>query len=141
VANAVPRLQLVKGSVRRRAWRIVPVAMIIPSALALAACGGSSTSGGATPTAIVKVNDGMSFIPSTLTIAVGTTDLKIENVGSIPHNLAIPALNISSPTVNGGETVTVAVHAKTPGRYPFVCTLHVMNGMVGTLVVRAGSKG
>ena len=115
------------------------LAMVGLSALALGACGGPSGSRRAAPTVVVKVNDGMSFIPSTVTVSVGTTDLKIENVGSIPHNLSIPDFNLTSPTVNGGQTVTVAVHAKAPGRFPFVCTLHVMNGMVGTLVVRARS--
>jgi plastocyanin len=124
---------------RRLARRAAATGIVSLSLLALAACGGPAKDDATSPTAIVKVNDGMSFIPSTLTIAPGTTDIKIENVGSIPHNLAIPSLNVSSPTVNGGQTVTVAVHVMKPGRYPFVCTLHVMNGMVGTLVVRAKS--
>ena len=121
----------------RRASRAVAMGAVCLSSVAFVACGGPSNVDTVTPTAIVKVNDGMSFIPSTLTIGTGTTNIKIENVGSIPHNLAIPSLNVSSPTVNGGESATVIVHVKKPGRYPFVCTLHVMNGMVGTLVVRA----
>jgi plastocyanin len=106
------------------------------SALALTACGGTSGTPMAATTITVTVNDGMTFMPSHLTIPVGTTDIKIRNVGSIPHNLDIPALNAASPTVNGGTTVMMVVHAKKPGSYPFVCTLHVMSGMVGTVVVR-----
>jgi plastocyanin len=117
--------------------RLVTLGLVGLCALALSACAGPSGRRSAAPTVVIKVNDGMSFTPSTVTVGVGTTDLKVENVGSIPHNLAIPDFNVASPTVNGGQTVTVAVHAKRPGRYPFVCTLHVMNGMVGTLVVRA----
>jgi plastocyanin len=120
--------------------RAIAMGVVSLSATTIAACGGPTNVGPTPPTAIVKVNDGMSFIPSTLTIGTGNTDIKIDNVGSIPHNLSIPTLNVSSPTVNGGQTVTVVVHVRKPGRYPFVCTLHVMNGMVGTLVVRPGLK-
>jgi plastocyanin len=114
--------------------------MFALSAIVLAACGDTAGSPNAITTVLVTVNDGMSFTPSHLTIPVGTTDIKIRNLGSIPHNLAIPALDAASPTVNGGTTVTMVVHATKPGTYPFVCTFHVMNGMVGTLVVRPARK-
>jgi plastocyanin len=124
-----------------RMRRIAVAQIITLSVLALSACGGASGSSIATPTVTVTVNDGMSFIPNHLSISVGTSDIRIKNVGSIPHNLEIPALDIASPTVNGGQTVTMTVHANKPGTYPFVCTFHVMNGMVGTLVVRPLRKG
>jgi plastocyanin len=54
----------------------------------------------------------------------------------LPHNFHIPSLHVLSPTVNGGQTVDVTLRLRRPGSYPFVCDFHVMDGMVGTLVVR-----
>jgi plastocyanin len=118
----------------------IAIGIVVLMALLLSACGGPSGSSISGPTETVVVNDGMSFLPDHLTISVGTTTIRIKNVGSIPHNLDIPALHAASPTVDGGQTVTMTVHAKKAGTYPFVCTLHVMNGMVGTLVVRPAKK-
>jgi plastocyanin len=127
----------VSDRARRPAVWNVAIALTALFVLTLSACSSTSSPTTALPTVTVEVNDGMSFMPDHLTIPVGTTAIRIRNVGSIPHNLDIPTLNAASPTVNGGETVTMIVHARKPGTYPFVCTFHVMNGMVGTLVVRA----
>ena len=124
------------GPAHSRVRSFVVTGMVTLSLLTLTACGGGTGSTTAVPTVTVKVNDGMSFMPDHLTIPVGTSEIRIRNVGSIPHNLDIPALDAASPTVNGGQTVTMTVHAPKPGTYPFVCTFHVMDGMVGTLVVR-----
>jgi plastocyanin len=92
--------------------------------------------GPSVPTFTIDMNDQLRFVPDHLVVPVGTDDLKLVNVGSLPHNLHIPALGVLSPTVEGGHTLVVTVHATKPGSYSFDCDIHVMDGMVGTLVVR-----
>jgi plastocyanin len=82
------------------------------------------------------MNDQLRFVPDRVVVPVGTDALKLVNVGSLPHNLHIPALGVLSPTVDGGQTLIITIHAKKAGSYYFDCDIHVMDGMVGTLVVR-----
>jgi plastocyanin len=88
------------------------------------------------PTFTIDMNDQLRFKPDTIVIPKGTDALKLVNVGSVPHNLHIPALKVLSPTIDGGQTVTITIHATTAGTYAFDCDFHVMDGMVGTLIVR-----
>ncbi len=82
------------------------------------------------------MNDQLRFVPDRIVVPIGTDELKLVNVGSVPHNLDIPALDVVSPTVPGGQSTTVTVHATKAGSYTFDCDFHVMDGMVGTLVVK-----
>jgi plastocyanin len=112
--------------------RILPLGLVT---IALAGCSASSPSAKAAPTVTVDVNDHLRFVPDHLVLPEGIDAIRIVNVGSIPHNLDIPRLGVHSPTVNGGQTVTVTVDAAKPGTYSFDCDFHIMEGMVGTLVV------
>jgi plastocyanin len=122
----------VVGSVPRRVVGLVP-------GLALAAlvsgCGHQAAAAGEQHVSIV-VNDQLKFVPDRIVVHPGTVVLKIHDVGAIPHNIDIPSLHVVSPLVHSGGTIDVIVNASRPGSYPFVCDLHVMDGMTGTLVVR-----
>jgi plastocyanin len=119
-------------------WIALPLAAV--AAVALAGCSSTPRSAGAVPTITVDVNDHLRFVPSHLVLPQGTDAIRIVNVGSIPHNLDIPQLGVHSPTVNGHQTITVTVHADKPGSYSFDCDFHVMEGMVGTLVVQPSKQ-
>ena len=59
------------------------------------------------------------------------------NVGSVSHNLVIPALRVDSPFIGQGGTwesspVEIALE---PGRYEFYCRPHRGLVMVGVLAV------
>jgi plastocyanin len=88
------------------------------------------------PTFTIDMNDQLRFVPDRVVVPAGTDDLKLVNVGSLPHNLHIPSLGVDSPTVPGGQSAIVTIHVTKAGSYPFDCDIHVMDGMVGTLVVR-----
>ena len=115
------------------------------AALSLLAVVGASCAAGTThtpkavPTFTIDMNDQLRFVPDRVVVPVGNDDLKLVNVGSVPHNLHIPALGVLSPDVAGGQTAVVTIHVKKPGSYSFDCDFHVMDGMVGTLVVRAST--
>jgi plastocyanin len=110
---------------------------LLPLAFATAGCAANaSPSHSSLPTFTIKMNDQLRFVPARVVVPRGTDALKLVNVGSIPHNLDIPALGVLSPSIPGGQSVTVTIHATKAGSYAFDCDVHAMDGMVGTLVVR-----
>ena len=62
------------------------------------------------------------------------TIIKLQNKGSVEHNLAIPRQNISSVIVKPGETASLEL-AFPQGEFPIVCSLpgHEDQGMVGKI--------
>jgi uncharacterized cupredoxin-like copper-binding protein len=60
---------------------------------------------------------------------------KLENNGSIPHNLHINSQQ--SPDIDPGSTFALKVTFAKPGSYPYLCTLpgHAAAGMKGVLRV------
>jgi uncharacterized cupredoxin-like copper-binding protein len=112
----------------------------------LAGCGGGSGSASSSaPTgATVKMTE-YQFEPSNLTVRRGT-DLAVDNVGQIAHNLTIergPNPRKQSAKLTGtssflpGRSERLKIDLK-PGRYVMACTVpgHRELGMVGTLRVR-----
>jgi plastocyanin len=87
----------------------------------------------------IKTSDRLMFSPSVITTGVGTLTVTLSNTGSYPHNLAVPALHVTSHTVSGdpgSASTTVTLHFTKPGRYPFVCTYHASAGMRGAFIVK-----
>jgi plastocyanin len=87
----------------------------------------------------VKVTDQLRFRPSTITVHPGLVRITVQDTGSYPHNLSVPALRKTSSTVSGtvGEqSTTLTLRLQKPGRYRFICTYHSSAGMRGTIVVR-----
>jgi plastocyanin len=78
------------------------------------------------------------FGPATVHLHSGRVVITLKDTGAYPHNLVIPALGVTSPTVTGdpgGTSVTFTVTFPKPGSYPFHCQYHQSAGMTGTFVV------
>jgi len=115
--------------------RVVGPVLGLALAALVSGCGHQAAAANEQHVSIV-VNDQLKFVPDRIVVHPGTVVLKIHDVGAIPHNIDIPSLHVVSPLVHSGGTIDVTVNAPKPGSYPFVCDLHVMDGMTGTLVVR-----
>jgi plastocyanin len=119
--------------------------------LGVVACGGSGTSptastssraigiaGGNLGTAavIISATDQNTFDPVVQDATVGEI-IEWRNTGSVTHNLVYPDdASISDPVLAGGGVWQVKFTVA--GTYQYSCTIH--DGMVGTIVVSAGSS-
>ncbi len=128
------------GHVTRR--RAHATALAAAAVVAVGLVSGCGSAGPAAPPADARVqitgNDMLRFVPSELHLAVGTSRIELVDTGAYPHNLRIPAIGFTSPTVTGdpgGGSVNFAVTFSKPGTYRFYCTYHQSAGMVGTIVV------
>ncbi len=86
---------------------------------------------------IVGTNS-LRFAPMVVRLHTGTVRITLMDMGAYPHNVVIPALGITSPTVTGdpgGTQVSFSVTFTRPGSYPFHCQYHQTAGMTGTFVV------
>jgi plastocyanin len=126
-------------------------AVAAAAALALAACGsgpvGRPHSGNVTASTVngvqqVTITTGpdLRFHPSTFTVHVGPVRVRLvnqpQNGAGPPHNLLVdghPRDYI--PLTQPGETGAVTFVTPQPGRYRFVCTIHLAQGQTGTMVV------
>jgi plastocyanin len=123
---------------------------IVAAALsaAVAGCGGSmpaasgpaSTAPGtaAGQRVTIEGNNSLRFTPMTVHVHAGTVRIALKDMGAYPHNLVIPSLRVTSPTVTGdpgGATVRFTVAFPHAGRYPFHCQYHQSAGMTGVFVV------
>ena len=103
--------------------------------------GGGAASG---PTAVsISMFDNFSFSPTSVTISTEGATITLVNEGSAPHNMEIPDLGLTSPVVQGGDTVVWEVEPLDAGSYEFICPQpgHADNGMKGTLVVSSSASG
>ncbi len=86
------------------------------------------------------------FHPSTLVVHPGKVRIVLKNrapggSGSPPHNLQVTGLpGAFVPLTAAGDVGTVTFTANTPGRYKFVCTIHIAQGQTGMLVVRGSGQ-
>jgi plastocyanin len=85
----------------------------------------------------LTVDNGFRFDPSTITVHQGTVKVTLVHKGTgAPHDFSVdgfPADNV--PLARGGATTSATFTTPAPGSYKFVCTIHVAQGMTGTLVV------
>jgi plastocyanin len=83
------------------------------------------------------VDDSFRFKPSTIIVHPGKVTITLVHKGSgAPHDFSVdghPSDNV--PLVRAGATTSQTFTTPAPGTYRFVCTLHVAQGMTGTLVV------
>ena len=96
----------------------------------------ASTENGVQQVTLV-VNDNFRFDPSTVTVHPGTVKVTLVHRGKgAPHDFSVdgaPADHV--PLVSAGQTTSSTFTTPAPGTYRFECTLHVAQGMTGTLVV------
>lgn len=133
---------------RRRAALVVTVAAFCT--LALAGCQSRSRynreghSGSTTASTFegvqavtLLVGDNYRFEPSTVTVHEGKVRITLRHTGTgAPHNWQLTGFPADFvPDVNGGQTASTTFQTPSPGRYTFVCTIHVKQGQTGTLIV------
>jgi plastocyanin len=77
------------------------------------------------------------FTPSTIMVHPGKVRIVLVNDGpGAPHDWQLRKFpHDRVPLTNKGESKQTTFTAPPPGRYIFECTIHVRQGMTGTLVV------
>lgn len=132
---------------RRRSSRLAELVLVAGAAL-----GAITLVASAAPTAVVSRtpvgrgvqrvtivgNNLLRFTPSIVHLHPGAVRITLEDMGAYPHNLQIPALHVTSPSVTGdpgGTVVTFTVDFPAKGQYHFDCVYHASAGMLGTFVV------
>jgi plastocyanin len=85
----------------------------------------------------VVVNDTFRFDPSRITVHPGTVKIILVHKGTgAPHDFAVSGIaGDQTGLVRAGGTTSTTFTTPAPGTYTFECTLHVAQGMTGTLVV------
>jgi plastocyanin len=103
---------------------------------------GSGGPGGAAGGLAVVAKD-IAFDTHDLSVASGkpfTIDFKNEDPPGVPHNIQIKDANGTvvqdQATVDGGKEVTYSYNALQPGTYTFICKIHPIPTMTGTLTVK-----
>jgi plastocyanin len=81
----------------------------------------------------------LKFLASSASAKAGTVTLRMKNMSSVQHDIAIQGMGISKigPIVSNGGISTVSTSLK-PGTYTFYCSVdgHAAAGMKGTLTVK-----
>lgn len=124
--------------------------LIMAFSVVLAACGGSSGSGGSSTSISATMTD-FKFDPTTWTVSAGKTiTLKLTNSGSVEHNWVLMSKPVTPPAPQSGDgilfdakvapggTQTFTFTApSTAGEYEVICNVagHLEQGMQGKLVV------
>jgi plastocyanin len=85
----------------------------------------------------ITADDTYRFTPDTITVHPGKVQITLVNKGKgAPHDLSVTGFPADFvPLASTGQTTVAAFTAPAPGRYQFVCTIHVAQGQTGTLVV------
>ena len=73
------------------------------------------------------------FNPALLEVPVGTT-VTWRISGAKPHDAIARDGSFSSPVLTAGQAFTFTF--RSPGRYPYYCSLHEGQGMFGEVVVK-----
>lgn len=115
------------------------VGFVVGSAPAAAGVATIAHNGGVTssPAATVAVPEtvvirNFAFVPSSLTVAPGAT-ITVTNQDRAPHTMTARNRAFDSGTISGGQSGQITA-PRTPGTYPYFCTIHP--SMTGVLIVR-----
>ena len=153
-SSTVPRVHLSRSS---RRWAplhrvaTAPVALALGASLLVSACQTKSAinrepqSGSTTASVTAGVQDVVittdekyRFTPATITVHPGRVRITLKHLGSngAPHDWQLEGFPADYvPLTQPGQTRAIEFTAPAPGRYTFVCTIHVTQGQTGTLVV------
>jgi plastocyanin len=85
----------------------------------------------------IEATDTYRFVPSTIVVHPGQVRIVLKNVGTgAPHNWSLQGFPADFvPLASAKQTQTATFMAPAPGRYTFVCTIHVQQGQTGTMIV------
>jgi plastocyanin len=81
------------------------------------------------------------FHPSTVYVHPGRVQVTLKNTGTgAPHDFQVSKFptDYVGEVQQPGQTQSSTFTTPSPGRYQFVCTIHVRQGMVGTMIVTRG---
>jgi plastocyanin len=80
--------------------------------------------------------DDLRFHPSTFHVHAGKVKITMKDSGTTPHDFTFTGkLHGSIPLTMHGQSNSLELTVRTPGRYPFECQLHVKENMTGTMIV------
>jgi plastocyanin len=86
----------------------------------------------------IEATDNDRFIPSTFYVHPGKVRVTLVHTGTgAPHNFEVtkdPA-DFVPDVYSQGQRGSDTFIAPEPGRYQFICTIHVEEGQIGTMVV------
>ena len=122
---------------------------LLPAAVALAACGGSSTKSnqaGAVAQTIAISEQEYSLTPSMASLSKpGTYEFKVTNNGQLTHAFEIEGNGVEEKTGNlePGSSKTLRVTLSKAGSYELYCPVdgHKGQGMEGTISVSSATGG
>ena len=104
-----------------------PSASAAPSATP-ASAGQGQASGLGTPAQKVSATTDLKFDPATTSVKAGDV-VQWTNTGGVAHNVTFDDPNLTSGTLNQGDTWQVRITV--PGTYSYKCTFHPgMNGQI-----------
>ncbi|SDJ51984.1 Plastocyanin [Frankineae bacterium MT45] len=85
----------------------------------------------------VTTDDHYRFNPSTITVHPGKVKITLVNNGhGAPHDLQVVGLpGDYVPLTQGSSTSVATFETPAPGKYTFICTIHVKQGQTGVLIV------
>ena len=79
------------------------------------------------------------FEPANLSVPVGTTVTWVQS-GNHPHTTTSDQGLWDSGVIPGGSGGSFSVTFNEPGTFPYHCTIHLNEGMVGTVTVTGGGR-
>lgn len=116
-------------------------AIVAVAGLGCRTAGGSPvTQGPGAPAAIIVISDAPGeFMPKTLTIKTGDT-VEWKNTGGISHSVEFVGEVLPQGVASSGTGLMPPARSysytfKVPGSYAYICRFHVINGMIGKIVV------
>ncbi len=130
--------------------RIMGVAVLVPAALIVAACGAASTPAPAATRA--PGGSGPDFTVTAKGIAYDGLAIQVEadkgfsihfrndDPSTVPHDIDIrdasDKITQDKPTIEGGKDVIYGFTGLPAGTYKFECSIHPIPAMTGTLTVK-----
>ena len=76
------------------------------------------------------------FVPDTITVHPGVVRIVLDDTGTTQHEWSLNGFPSDYvPLTVGGQTRSTTFVAPAPGRYEFICAIHLPQGQTGTLIV------
>lgn len=88
---------------------------------------------------VITTDSKYRFTPDTITVHPGKVRITLRHLGTgAPHDWQLQGFPADYvPLTQPGQTKSIEFTAPAPGKYTFICTIHVTQGQTGTLVVLA----